>query len=714
MSRTKKKSGTRFFILQRQLCRRRLWMIAAVVLYMVMYYPVGTVMQIARVNERAELQKLTAAQLTAQRLGEVGYWTGLLQPFVWVAVVIAAVLAIQGYSFLFSMEKQDFYESQPVSRQERFWSIYANGFLIFEIPLVLGVLISVLCAAIMGGMDGLTFLNAVLSLLRQTLIFFASYSVGILAVMLTGNWIVSGILTAFLLLADTFFVDELRRYAQMFFRTFCYYGSGEERFLLSPLYNATAPERWISSQNSVLRYSQITAENLKKILSYCSLPDLMLLAVGAAALVLGTLLYKKRRMEDAGKTVLYRPVRTIVRILVSVGAGMFAGTIIINLFDSQTSRTGTVFMLVGIVFVTVLCAGIVQMIYELDIWKFFGKFWEIAVAAVLAAGIFSIYRYDLLGYDRYVPAADQVESAALYVWNDNNFYYPMKDNPEESVDLETHIMSDMKLTDINALLNITRPGMEAARTQNPEAGSQGWYGEVCYRMKNGRKIYRTILIPYDLDGETLDAVISGREYKENVLPVYSDTYVQEVSQQYGSLSFANGFGTLSAAGSLYTKFEEAYKKDLEQYSFTQMNRENSIGRVIFQTSRPVYIDQEYDVYPSYTNTIAFLRENGLYPEDAPADRLVSVTVSKYDDEGNSSSAEYTDPEQIREILEKAEMSISTNWKNTNELDYDYDISTIQRQTDVGTGYYYSLWFRKGEVPDFVLVDLEKNQIQEQG
>ena len=79
------------------------------------------------------------------------------------------------------------------------------------------------------------------------------------------------------------------------------------------------------------------------------------------------------------------------------------------------------------------------------------------------------------------------------------------------------------------------------------------------------------------------------------------------------------------------------------------------------------------MYPSYTNTIAFLRENGLYPEDAPADRLVSVTVSQYDDEGNSSSTEYTDPEQIREILEKAEMSISTNWKNTNELDYDYDI-----------------------------------------
>ena len=138
MSDTKNKQGNRFFILQRQLCRRRLWLIAAVVLYMVMYYPVAVVMLIARSNEVAKLQNMSPELTLSQRLVEVGTWIGMRQGFLWVIVLMAVILAIHGFSYLFSMEKQDFYESQPISRMERFWSIYANGFLIFEIPLVIG------------------------------------------------------------------------------------------------------------------------------------------------------------------------------------------------------------------------------------------------------------------------------------------------------------------------------------------------------------------------------------------------------------------------------------------------------------------------------------------------------------------------------------------------------------------------------------------------
>ena len=195
-------------------------------------------------------------------------------------------------------------------------------------------------------------------------------------------------------------------------------------------------------------------------------------------------------------TILYRPVRTVIRIAVSVAAGLFAGQVIINLFKSPTSRTGTVFMMVGIVFVTVLCSGIVEMVYELDIWKFFVKFWEIAAAAILAAGIFVMFRYDLLGYDRYVPKESEVESAALYVYNDNSFYYPMEQNAEESTGDETHVLEDMKLTDISSVLAVTGPGMELQREESDDSNAvKGWGAEVCYRMKDGRKVYRSITIP---------------------------------------------------------------------------------------------------------------------------------------------------------------------------------------------------------------------------
>ena len=83
MSDTKNKQGNRFFILQRQLCRRRLWLIAAVVLYMVMYYPVAVVMLIARSNEVAKLQNMSPELTLSQRLVEVGTWIGMRQGFLW-------------------------------------------------------------------------------------------------------------------------------------------------------------------------------------------------------------------------------------------------------------------------------------------------------------------------------------------------------------------------------------------------------------------------------------------------------------------------------------------------------------------------------------------------------------------------------------------------------------------------------------------------------
>ena len=705
MSNTKKKAGNRFFILQRQLCRRRLWLIAAVVLYMLMYYPVAVVMLIARSDEVARAQQLTEAGTMYQRLAEVGTWIGTRQSFVWVIVLMAVVLAIHGFSYLFSMEKQDFYESQPVFRMERFWNIYANGFLIFEIPMILCLFLSIALAAAMDGMNAVTFLDAMIQLGRVTLIFFASYSIGILAVMLTGNLIVSGIMTAFLLFADLVYERLFQSFQTMFYKTYCYYGKEDPVFLLSPWYNAQEPSRWLS-RNYIWQYSQTTKECLQSILKDCWKADLAMLLVGAVLLWIGVFLYRRRREEYAGMTVIDRPVRTLVRIIVSVAAGLFAGVVIINLFNSPTSRTGTVFMLVGVVFVSALCSGVVEMIYDLDIWKFFGKFWEIAAAAVLAAGIFALFRYDLLGYDRYVPKAEEVESAALYVYNDSSYYYPMDSNPNDSVDDEQHVMEDMELTDIPALLAITKPAMEAQRTMSTDTNVNGWSAEVCYRLKNGRKVYRSILIPYDTDAESLDKVVASDAYKEGLFPVYSNTVMQEASEKNGTVTFSNGYRTLSGSGMLYQEFEEAYKKDLKLYSFSLMNRESSIGRVAFQTYRPFYMDQEYDVYPSYVNTIAFLKRHDLYPEKVTAGDILSITVNDYE-EDSTATVEYTDPDKIQEILDHAVVVISSNWKKDDVADYRYELSVSMKQT--GNMAYYSCYFRKGEVPAFVLQDLEENR-----
>ena len=702
MSECKQKKGSRFLILQRQILRRRLWLMAAIILYMVLYYPVAVIMLIARSNESAALQKLNAAQTLSQRLGEVGTWIGIRQEFSQVIVVIAVVLAIQGFSYLFSMDKQDFYESQPVSRMERFRNIYINGFLMFELPLAICMFLSIGCAALMRAMDGITFLDAMIQLVRLTILFLASYSIGITAVMLSGNLIISGLLAAFVLAADQVIKDILRYLESSYFKTWAYLGEKDPAFMLSPLYNSEAPRRWLGNHySSTILYSGITADGLKTLVAASWKADLASLIVSVIFLLMAAKLYKMRKTEHAGKTVLYWPVRSFVRIVISVAAGLFAGTIVIRLFGSVESRTGTAFVLLGILVAAVLCAGVIEIIYELDIWKFFGRFGEIIAAALAAALIFIVFRYDLVGYDRYVPDPAKVESAALYVYGDNTFYY--EDSEDSYTGSDQQVLNRMKLTDIEALEEITRPAMEL-QCADSSSDAQGWYAVVCYRLKNGREVYRSILIPFTTEASVLDKVVSSTEYKTGLLPIYTEQKTKEAARESGTIYFYNGYDVRKASGELYEEFAKAYEKDLENYSYTQLSEEDSIGRLVLR-ARGNNIDQEYDVYPSYKNTLAFLDKYDLLPESGKAEQVSEIRIYQYEDT-MTSQASYTDPEQIQEILDHCIMQVSSNWKKADEL--EHSVSVNQTLSGNADAYTYSLYFKKGEIPDFVQQDLEAN------
>ena len=698
----KLKKSDRFHILQRQILRRRLWLMAAVIFYMIMYYPVAIVMLIARSNENASLQAMTEAATKSQRLSEVATWIGLRQNFLWVIVIIGVILAIQGFAYLFNMDKLDFYESQPVSRMERFRNIYINGFLLFEIPLVICLFLSIGCAALMSGMSSTTFADAMLELVRVTIIFLASYNVGILAVMLTGNLIMAGLMSVFLLLIDQIVMRLIETLAGTFFRTWTYLGSDSPAFLFSPLYNCLVIQRWMSSQSNWF-YSPTTSSLLEKLVQASWKTDVATIAVGIIVLLIAVRLYRNRKAESAGATVLYRPVRAVVRIVTSVAVGLFAGNLIINLFGSTTSRTGTVFMLIGIIVATVLAAGVIEIIYELDIWRFFGLFAEMALAAVAAAFIFVLFRYDLIGYDRYVPAASKVESAALYVYNDSSYDY-YSDESQNTSSQQT-VLQTMKLTDIETLEKITAPAMEAMRTVNDENGStDGWSAVVCYNLKSGRKVYRSILIPYDTDTSALDAVVSSTEYREALIPIYHDDYVAENSEQYGDLYVMNGLSQIRLDRTLYQEFAKAYRKDLESsYSYTLMSTERCIGKVIYRSAQPTYIDVEYEVYPSYMNTLQFLQEHGIDLTKVSYDNVTAVSVYEYT-EDDTMQASYSDPEQIQEILDSCNIVMTSNWKRNDEVDYSTDISLTYASSQNMS--YYGVYFRTGEMPEFVEKDLE--------
>ncbi len=711
MNSNKKKTGNHFAILQRQLTRRRLWMLAAIILYMILYYPVAVILLIARSNESAAASQMTARAALNQRLYEVGSWIGVRQSFVWIVCIIAMILAISGFSYLFSMEQQDFYESQPVSRMERFWNIYGNGFLMFEVPMLVSALLAVAAAAAMQAMDGATLLDVLVQLVRVSVIFAGSYSLGIVAVMLTGNLVVCGIVGAILLCMDQILLVLAKWLTSTFYQTYCYLQSMDPAFMFSPLYNARTPERWMSEHNYAWNYTPSTMKMLKAIVHSCFLPDVAMLVIGALMLYVSIRLYKVRRQEYAGKTVIHRLVRAAIRVVCSVAAGLFAGEIVSSLFGTVTSRTGTAFMLVAIIVAAVLCAGVIQMVYELDLWKFFGSFGEIIVTVLAAAGIFLVFRYDLTGYDRYLPNSNQVESAALYAYGDDSYDYSTGEESEDGsgyVDNTRFVLENMELTDIEALEKIVEPAMEARRNLQNGTAEESWGATVCYNLKNGRKIYRSIEIPKTMDAALMDAVIGSQEYKEGLIPAYFDAYIQELSWSLGSLYYTNGFEVTSATGSvLYTEFEEAYRKDLdEQYSFTMLSTQEAVGKVIFKINQSgIYVTQEYSIYPCYSNSLAFLKEHHMSLSEPTADDVSDVTVYRYEEE-DTKRVEYTDPDRIQEILDHSALVVNNDWKTSTDYDQTLDLQINGTFEDYNVGIYLLTYFRKGEVPDFVNEDLD--------
>ena len=97
----------------------------------------------------------------------------------------------------------------------------------------------------------------------------------------------------------------------------------------------------------------------------------------------------------------------------------------------------------------------------------------------------------------------------------------------------------------------------------------------------------------------------------------------------------------------------------------------------------------------------------FYPEETTAEDIESMTVSEYTD-NSSSTAEFTETEEIRDILKHSMMLVSSNWKDSTGVDYQYGISIALKQGEVS---YFSLNFREGEIPAFVLKGLEENRVQ---
>ncbi len=631
--------NTGFFMRQRELCKRRLWPIALTFLSLLLYNVVTLTTSLSIASQGEAEEGMTSAERAIQISNTLKSFLGFQNPSVLMIIVpIAAVLAIEGFSWMDNRRAVDFYESQPLSRGKRFLDICIGSFMYFTFAYAITLEAGLLIAGIFHALTRAILAEILWNFLCVIALFLAVYSLGVLASMLTGNAIITWLAFLVLILYEPLFKAAMGGYSSEYLTT----------------YNG-ASEGWLRVDflNPVAHYYNSTVFDIKM--------PLALLMIAVLYFALAWVSYRLRKNEYAGTPVVFGPVRTIVRIAMSVLVGLTIG-----LFFSFVRNTFFIILIWMILF-TVIAACIMQIIYELDFRALFHRPLEILASAAIVILIFFAFLFDIAGYDRYIPDPEKVQDAALYMKSDDNTFISEDGNYDYDKIFSAEYMHLTNVEDVTALagfcqeytrsknakINLLGSGKTSIAAEDIEntantaddnnnndndsgtnttgegikdtakSSDESWDFTVLYRMKNGKKVFRSFTIPSTIDPSMMDAVTKTKKYREGAFNIYHDKYIRKALKKSAriQMSYANGIDYLPGFlidSSMYEEFRKVYTKDLEQfsYSFARQNRPiGSIGISAAADSSQNDIPAiSCSVYPTFSHTIDFLKKNGIWLE----------------------------------------------------------------------------------------------------
>ncbi len=700
---------------------RTLWTSFVALPFMAAYFILGVIMMVSRSNNYAQIYHQSLDELKLERLRAVARIIGM-ESFSWfLVVIIAFMFAMQGFAYIFNQSQLDFYMSQPTTRAQRIRRNYFNAISTY-LALYIGCeLIAIIIASVMGAMNSFVLMSALIETLRNLLLFFTVYNITVLAIILSGTLPIAVILTGCFAFISLVIAGEITLFKSVFFATYSYMDSS--RAYLSPL-NDVVTSFIVLTQNLSSSKALMSMDYVKAAVASFFTYDLDSLITGIIAFVFVLIFAKNRQAEWAGKSIPLRPFRWLVKIVGCIVIGLASGYFVYIVYESVWNTSLYTMMFVIMVISTVLAGCVIEVILEGNIRKFFKGIAQTVMALAIVILVFVICRGDLIGFDTFVPAKEKVSSAALI--NDSRDFniYGVMVNGMDYSDAD-----EMFLTNIDDMLSIASAGMENQREvkKNRDQGryeNLGYDTTVLFRLKSGRKVYRSITIPYDVLDDELDRIIGSNEYKTGHFDVFHDDVIRELDAKAPShiLRYTNNnqSESLDTRNFTFDELSDAYRKDLlENYSFKYVKDHMPIGAVEYDSNSDDYIYGSLNVFENFTNTIALLKKYGIYKEnEVDVNTIKSVKVSNYypghdleqeelqqiEDAPDTAYYTYTDKEQIAQILEG---SICTNYYNQW---FDYHQINDQYYAEVFTGtepgYFAGIGysFIKGKVPEFVKAD----------
>ena len=694
---------------------RTLWTSLVAFPVMAAFYILGVVMMVSRSINYAAVYKQSDVVLHQEKLKAVTGVMGFESPDFLLVAVIAIVFAFQGFSYVFSQSKLDFYLSQPTTRRQRVVSNYGNAIFSYLFIYIFSASVALLIAACMGAVNGVVLVSVLLQGLRNFVFFIAIYNIAVLSVLLTGSLPIAMMLCAFLSFFTVIFAWFISVFKSIFFVTKSY----QEKFdvYLSPYFDRLSVLRLKGFRSS---FSSDYNQGMNTVCSWISSTmrkEVDILLVAVITVILVDVCSRYRRAEWAGKSIVLRPFRWAVKVMVCIFAGLFAGTVVHVIYESVWNNKIYVLMCVIMLLAAIAAGMICEIVFDSNIKSAFKGKCQTIMACALVMLIFVIFKGDLLGYDSYVPNASKVASCSFV--DDSYVSYS---GPEIGARVT-------EVGDTEAFLEMAQIGMAYKREQKKESKIYrgGYDADIMYTLKSGKKVYRSICLPYEVSEDVMNRVLSDEKYinelTENL--VHEDLWNDFYSEENREFTYRTATDHKDCKDLDLKELKNALSKDLKDAcSFTYFNNRLPVGTLECTAQGENYLRFEIPVYDSYENTFKFLKEHDIYCDSEPDFSGVnSLTVVNYypgynieeleaqgEDLPNVDSyeEEYTDPDKIQEILKGVVATDYYNmWYNYDKLDGQYNVIVKGMGDFRGdiSGKYFS--FKKGSIPDFVIADTNK-------
>lgn len=558
--------------------RSQRWYLVVVTLVLFVMGPANTLRKLGYDHKFLE-ERYFLARYSRMYIQEGGMLSSETYMFMLVSLLAGVLISVMSYSYLHYHNQVSFYYSVPMKRTHIFDCKAIASFLSFCIPMIIMMLLNIVVLFSQGILTKYNAVGILIVIFLNLISFALGYYIAAISMLLTGRVLIGVLGTGVFIGYFPIVVSVITGYCSMFFNS--YVGSG------------TVPNnswRYIFNLSPVGLFSSFEWDS---VLCYMAsiFGVIVLMAVARYLVII-------RPSEAAEKPMAYKKVADVIKVAISIPVGLSLG-----LFLAGTTSQPTAWFYLGILFGVIVMYVLMQLFYSVELKKIFQQKIQIIVTIVVTLAIGSIFFFDILGYDTYIPDYDNISEINVcfsdvygysFVYMEGKEDFNMGKNEEMYLFVQDVVASSESCSDSDDYTDTT-------------------FINIDYKLNNGTVISRAYQACVDDIEESAEVlwendVFLDLNYSIRNLEVEIVSYIYFTSQYLESQQI--DFGTNKIEN---TEFLLALQQDYMEMDGLDIMKETPLASISYEILEDdlAYNYGSVDIYPNCTNAISYLQSKGI-------------------------------------------------------------------------------------------------------